>query len=120
MNIHQSNAHGIGYVDPSTLSPVDPSTCGDNPCGLWDDVWVRDSCLNYLATCDPTNLLYVGAVQGGVTAAVQGTTGAAADAATQALKGTLASFVQNPVGLMLAGGIAFVLISSFTGSRRRR
>jgi hypothetical protein len=26
----------------------DVQGCGDNPCGLWDYVWVSDDCANYL------------------------------------------------------------------------
>lgn len=33
--------------------------CGDNPCTWWDDVYLRNACMAYLACADPANPLLV-------------------------------------------------------------
>src|SRR5579871_5755727 len=48
---------GLGNTGPGPDLP-------NNPCGLWDYVWVRDPCLAFLQANDPTNPLAIGATQG--------------------------------------------------------
>ncbi len=61
--------HGLGHVGQLGPGPASGSTgCGDNPCGLFDYVWLSNGCQVYLGCADPTNPLYVGATQGAAAA----------------------------------------------------
>ncbi len=95
---------GIGALEGWGPGPYDTpesiASCGENPCGVSDYIWVGDTCLNYLGCADPTNGLYVGAKQGGLTVASQ----AAGSAA-----GTITS---NVVGGVLGGAVSGVSNSS--------
>lgn len=108
MNVHVAH---LGYVDPSELSPVDSSACGvENPCGWWDDIYVRDACLNYLATCNPSSSLYIGATQGGITAATNAIGDAASNAAAQTLNGSITGLLKNPAGMILLVALAVYIL----------
>ena len=92
--------------------------CGTNPCTWWDDIYVRDACLNYLACADPTNPLYVGATKGGLYLAGQAVGSAAGTAVTEltggAASGIASAANASPTSLAIIGGVAilglFVLI----------
>jgi len=86
----------------------DTSGCGVNPCTWVDDIYVRDSCLAYLACADPTNPLYIGATQGALAAA-----GAAVGSGISGSVSGLASGFANSItsqGMILLGAAALILV----------
>jgi len=60
---------GIGTVTPV----ADPNAdCSASPCSWWDDIYTRQACANWLATCEPESILInptqtQGAIAGGGT-----------------------------------------------------
>jgi hypothetical protein len=72
----------------------DAAACGDNPCTWWDEVYLRDACMNYLACADPANPLLITAQRGLIVGGAQ-VLGQTAGQATAA--GVTAAF-QNPDG----------------------
>lgn len=106
--------------------------CANNPCSWWDDVYLRDSCMSYLQSCDPNNALLTvvqkGLIVGGAQV-VGGTVGTAANTATTSFVDSLfGNDPTNPQGsgtnwgmvaLFAAGGIgALMILPKLLGGRR--
>lgn len=97
--------------------------CGTSPCTWWDEVWVRDDCLAYLQTCNPTDPRVVG-MQSGFVAGVTAEAGDVLSAAGQQLgkagAKTLSDLLSglfinadgtpNMTTIVIAGAAAYVLL----------
>ena len=98
-----------GLGQSTSITSISDTSCGDNPCTWFDNVWVSDSCLSFLQCAQPTNLL-VTAMSGGAGAAV----GQAVGQTVAGTVGGTAQGVGNTVGvsgaLMIAAAAALLLV----------
>ena len=104
-----------------------------NPCTWWDNIWLGQSCQDYLQANDPTNPLLVmvqkGALVGGASVAgttigtaagdlVGSTVGATAGAASDSINQSVSGFFTNPDGslniptIIIAGLGIFLLMKA--------
>jgi hypothetical protein len=83
------NLRGLG----DTAATV-PSACGDNPCGLWDDIYVSDACAAYLACAGLPPMTFSAQLSAGVQSITQG----AASVVGSAVAGT-ASGITGGLGI---------------------
>lgn len=84
MQVSLGDIHGLG-------PGPDVASCGENPCGVLDYVYLSDACMGYLGCAEPTNKLYVGATKGGLYVAGQAVGGAVTEVAGGAAEGAAAA-----------------------------
>ena len=110
----------IGNI--GTVTPVaDPNAdCSVSPCTWWDDIYTRQECANWLATCDPTSVLINPTQTQGLIAGGGTVLGAAAG---QAVSNFGSSFFENADGsinwatIALIAAVGIVAVEYFTGKR---
>ena len=94
---------GVGTVTPV----ADPNAdCGVSPCTWWDDIYTRQACANWLATCDPTSVL-IGPTQ--TEGAIAGSGTLLGGAFGQAVSNFGGSFFENPDGTINWATIALIV-----------
>jgi hypothetical protein len=98
---------GLNAVEGLGPGPDSSPTCGANPCGLTDYIWTSDACLSYLGCADPTNGLYVGATQGGLTVVSQAAGSAAGTITSDVVGGVVGGVVS---GVSSSSGLSPVVI----------
>ena|SRR5271165_808021 len=86
---------GMGQLAPG---PASDPTCGANPCGMFDYVWLSQTCQDYLGCADPTNALYVGATKGAL-ALVGQTAGTAVGSTVAGVSSGLVSGISASTGV---------------------
>lgn len=98
---------GVGTVTPV----ADPNAdCSTSPCTWWDDIYTRQGCANWLATCDPSSVL-IGPTQTQGLIAGGGTE--LGSAFGQAVSNFGNSFFQNADGSINWASIALIAAAGF-------
>lgn len=103
----------------------DAAACGTSPCTWWDDIYVRDACVNYLACANPNDVRYIGATQGAgaaIGASFGQTVGGAVSGAGQGLWAALTGGQPSQAGgtMVIIAGVALagLLVLGFVLSKR--
>jgi hypothetical protein len=93
---------------------ADSGTCGPNPCGWFDNIWISDACRSFCQCSDPTSWGSVGVVQATANEAgsiIGGAVGNAAGAAAQGVGNQLNSLT----GYIMLGFGALILLTALKG-----
>lgn len=77
-----------------------PSTCGSDPCGAWDYVWVSDECQNYLACAGLPAMTFGAQFAAGLHNVGTGTANAIAAGTTGLFSNPLTTVLLIGVGLI--------------------
>ena len=101
MKIHRAYLGGLGDV---------PASCGANPCGAWDYVYVSDECQTYLACAGLPPMTFSGQLGAGLKSITSGT----ANVLGQGTQGLFS----NPITDVVLALAALVVVGILVAGKR--